>query len=99
MESAKTVYQKYIFVCENARESEACCMPEGQIIREALKEKIKTMGLASQIRVSRSGCLDVCKDGPNVMLFPEGRWFKKVTLEDTQSIVNETIKDMTCSGL
>ena len=87
MHVSKPIFQKYIFVCENKREEGACCARAGERIRELLKDAVKEKGLASKIRVSRSGCLDVCEEGPNVILMPDNVWFKKVTVGDIERII------------
>ncbi len=92
MESASPTFQKYFFVCENAREGEACCMPHGSEIRQALKDLVKSEGFSKKIRVSRAGCLDMCADGPNVLLMPDNIWFKRVTVRDIQSLLEAAKK-------
>ncbi len=91
MEKSESKFQKYIFVCENEREGGACCMPRGLEIRQMLKDTVKSEGLTQKIRVSRAGCLDVCADGPNVLLMPDNIWFKRVSPTDIQSLL-ETAK-------
>lgn len=81
--------KKYLFVCENAREDGRCCMPQGAQIREKLKKAVKDKGLAGQVRVSRSGCLDMCEEGPNVLLMPDNKWFSGVGLDDLEPILKE----------
>ena len=92
MEQVPASFLKYIFVCENERAEGACCGAEGGRIREALKKKIKEMGLDGKIRVSRSGCIDVCSEGPNVLLEPDQVWFKKVSTADVDKIINLAAK-------
>ncbi len=67
-------------------------MPQGSEIRQALKDLVKSEGLSGKIRVSRAGCLDMCADGPNVLLMPDNIWFKKVTVADIQGLVAEVKK-------
>jgi (2Fe-2S) ferredoxin len=95
MESSKPAFQKYFFVCENEREAGACCMPQGLEIRQALKDLVKSEGLGQKIRVSRAGCLDVCSEGPNVLLMPDNIWFKKVTVGDIHGLVSAARKALT----
>ena len=92
MERVPARFSKYIFVCENQRPEGACCGLAGAQIREALKKKIKAMGLDQKIRVSRSGCLDVCAEGPNVLLMPDNVWFKKVSIGDVDQIIESAIR-------
>jgi (2Fe-2S) ferredoxin len=42
--------------------------------------------------VVRSGCLDVCAFGPNMMIWPEGLWYMKTTKEDVPQIVEQYMK-------
>ena len=87
MESSKPAFEKYLLVCENEKESGACCGAPGTGIREELKRLVKEKGFSKKIRVSRAGCLDVCEQGPNVLLMPDNVWFKKVKPGDLTEIL------------
>ena len=87
METSKPKFQKYLFVCENERETGDCCAPQGVRLRELLKAQVKARGLAGKVRVSRSGCQDACAQGPNVLLMPDNVWFKRVTEKDVEKIL------------
>ena len=50
------------------------------------------MKLKGKLRVARSGCMDVCAFGPNMMIWPEGLWYMKVTKEDIPQIVQTYMK-------
>lgn len=91
MEISKPLFTKHLFVCENKRDAGDFCGASGERIRERLKEEVKKRGLASQIRVSRTGCLDVCAEGPNVLLMPDNLWFKKVKDADLEAILEKAI--------
>ena len=89
-------FRKYIFVCENVRENgEVCCGPAsmGTGYVERLKEQVKKQGLKGKIRVSRTGCLDVCAQGPNILVYPEGRWYSHVTEQDLEIIIEKELKE------
>ena len=92
MDVSKPRFEKYIFVCENQKEDGVCCAPQGSFLRETLKNAIKAKGLSSKIRVSRAGCLDVCEEGPNVLLMPDNIWFKKVEGKDIAKILDEALE-------
>ncbi len=96
MEQGRVPYQKIIFVCVNRREAgEACCAHrESEMIAAALKERIKTLGRSRQIRVSKSGCQDLCAKGPNVMVFPDYVWYHGVTQGDVERIIQDAIRDL-----
>ena len=93
MQISKPAFRKYIFVCENEREKDDCCGAAGKKVREALKELVKEKGLSGDIRVSRSGCLDVCAEGPNVLLMPDNVWLKQVTEKDVPRILEMALKE------
>ncbi len=101
MHQARVPYQKIVFVCINKREpNEICCAQRGsEAIAEALKARIKTLGLSRDVRVSKSGCQDVCAKGPNVMVFPDDTWYYGVTLEDVDRIVNALGLELRSSAL
>ena len=92
MEISRSAFEKYIFVCENERESGSCCGAPGTKIREELKRLVKEKGFSRKIRVSRAGCLDVCEEGPNVLLMPDNVWFKKVTSRDIEKIIETSLR-------
>ena len=78
-------------MCVNARDNgEACCAKrQSEAILNALKERVKTLGLAGKVRVSKSGCQDVCERGPSVMVFPDNVWYYQVTQNDVERIVQD----------
>ncbi len=96
MQQERVPYQKRLFVCINNRQpGEACCSQRGsEAIAEALKARIKALGLARAVRVSKSGCQDVCARGPNVMVFPDYRWYHGVTADDVERIVQDTVQGL-----
>lgn len=52
----------------------------------------KERKLKGKIRVVKSDCLDGCAFGPNMMIWPEGLWYMKVTKEDVPQIVEQYLK-------
>ena len=96
METSKPEFEKYLFVCINERpegERVSCggtgC---GKDLAARLKEEVKKAGFGSKIRVSKSYCLDVCEDGPNLMLYPDNIWFKNVDIVDIPVILKKAIE-------
>jgi len=55
-------------------------------------EVCKERNLKGKVRVVRSGCLDVRAFGPNMMIWPEGVWYMKVTKTDVPQIVDNYLK-------
>lgn len=98
MKEAKVPYKKIIFVCTNVREGEtACSNPErkknaGAELVGFLRQELKKRGLKGKIRVARSGCMDLCARGPNLMVFDENgnsAWYSEVRESDLPAIVEK----------
>jgi len=84
-------YVRQLHVCINDRkgESKSCGYDGTEEIVEELRQVAKERNLKGKVRVVRSGCLDVCAFGPNMMIWPEGLWFMKVTKADVPQIVEK----------
>ena len=90
-----TIYKKHVFVCENQRDSNdsaGCCASKGaKEITLELKKYCKDANLKGKVRVNKAGCLGQCAQGPVLVIYPEGLWFKKVTKEDVKGIFENHI--------
>ncbi len=87
-------YVRMVFVCTNIREEDsrpACGLRGGEKICEALKEEVKKRGLKGKIRALKSGCMDLCELGPNVMMFPEKVLYAGVTPDDIPALIEKTL--------
>lgn len=93
MEQTKPKFAKYLFVCENVRQDKASCTPASLELRTALKQVIHERGFGCSIRVSRSGCLDACSNGPNILLMPDNIMFHHVSVGDISRIVGVAIAE------
>ena len=95
MEKQKLPFRKHIFVCVNRREEgSASCDPRGgSQIRDCLKQYVKDHGLKGKVRVSQSGCMDLCAQGPNVMVFPDNAWYSGVKVDDLPALIEEVLTD------
>lgn len=52
-----------------------------------LKTRVAAEGLAKEIRVMASGCIDTCEEGCSVAIFPDGTLVGKVTEADVAPLV------------
>lgn len=87
MQTTKTPHPIHVLVCTNARhDGTPSCGDSGeaQQVFEKLKAGLKKAGLP--VRVSRTGCLGPCAQGPNVMCYPHGVWFQGVSEQDIPEI-------------
>jgi len=88
-------FERHIFVCANVRDASSprgCCDPAGQAeLQKALKAKLAERGLKGRVRANKSGCLDQCEHGPNMVIYPEAVWYGGVRKEDLDEIVESHI--------
>ena len=68
------------------------CDPDGsEALQKAFKKALAERGINRRIRANKSGCLDQCERGPTVVVYPEGIWYGRVTLDDVDEIVDAHI--------
>ena len=90
MQRAASPFVCHVFVCTNdlqgARKS--CADGASAQLREQLKEAVgQRPHLKGRVRVSAAGCLGLCAQGPNVLLYPQSLWFSGVTSADLPQIL------------
>jgi (2Fe-2S) ferredoxin len=92
MKTENVPYQRMIFVCTNTShdgERPVCAEGRSEEVLKALKEEVKKRGLKGKVRALKSGCMDLCEKGPNVMIFPEGTLHSGVTPQDIPWLVEK----------
>jgi (2Fe-2S) ferredoxin len=82
-------YIAHVFVCTNDRggERKSCADGNSQLVKEQLKKAVDGKGWKGKVRVSTSGCMGVCAQGANVMIYPQKVWFSGVSPDDVDAIV------------
>ena len=87
-------YIRQIYICINNRQgaSPSCGYSGSEEIVEELKKVAKELNLKGKIRVAKSGCQDLCAFGPNMMIWPDGIWYMKVTKQDVPEIIETYLK-------
>ncbi len=96
-------FQRHVFICTNARQ-DACkksCNDngEGSAAAKFLKNEIAKRALngKGRIRVSQSGCLGRCNDGPALVIYPEGHWYTYHNEQDLLAILEEDLVNQRCA--
>lgn len=83
-------FRHHIFVCTQEKpEGVTCCPSSGSMsVLGALHRELGSQGLSGDVQVSSCGCLGLCDDGPIMITYPEGVWYRKVKAEDVPEIVS-----------
>ena len=71
-------YDYHVFVCANQKgEGKKCCGEEaGMEAVKHLRERIRKENSGKKIRIQRAGCLDLCAQGPALVIYPEGCFYQ-----------------------
>ena len=77
--------RSHVMVCGGTNCSSSA---SGEIIRE-FERQIAEKGLEKEIKVVRTGCFGMCEAGPVVIVYPEGAFYARMTVENVTRIVDE----------
>jgi len=82
--------EKHVFVCTQSRPAghpRGSCGEKGCAqIWEAFANELESRGLFDKIAITNTGCLGPCSVGANVLVYPEGIMYGKVTAADVAEI-------------
>ncbi|MDO5686614.1 MAG: (2Fe-2S) ferredoxin domain-containing protein [Neisseria sp.] len=92
-------YRYHVFVCANARHSaerKSCndC-GEADSALDFLRKTVFEAGLSGKngtVRINTAGCLGRCDEGPTLVVYPEGVWYRYQSEDDLRAIVNEHLQ-------
>jgi len=66
------------------------CVSAGALkIREKMMETLKERDILHEVNVIETGCMGPCDYGPVIMIYPEGIFYRKVTVNDVVEMVDE----------
>ena len=81
----------HVFICTSSRingqQKGFCCSKDSVALVQSFIEEIENAGLSDTVMVTNTGCFGICSSGPVVVVYPEGIWYKEVTVEDVPEIV------------
>ncbi|MBQ3637204.1 MAG: NADH-quinone oxidoreductase subunit NuoF [Clostridia bacterium] len=77
--------RSHVLVCGGT----GCTSSGSKAIREKLAEELKAKGLDEEVKIVQTGCFGLCEHGPIMIVYPEGTFYSRVTVEDVPEIVSE----------
>ncbi len=94
----ESYFQYHLFFCTNRRDDGMPCCGDhsAREFRDRAKQRVKELGSAitGNVRVNVAGCLNRCGEGPVLVVYPQGVWYRYETWEDLEEIISEHL----CKG-
>lgn len=87
----------HVFVCASCRLNGQikgfCASKDAAAIIGRFMEELDDRELSGEVMVTNTGCFGVCDKGPIVVVYPEGIWYKGVTEDDVERIVEQHLEN------
>ena len=77
--------RSHVLICAGT----GCTSSGSANVADALEKQLVEVGLSEEIKVVRTGCFGLCALGPIMIVYPEGTFYSRVTVEDIPEIVEE----------
>ncbi|MBZ5614141.1 MAG: methyltransferase [Acidobacteriia bacterium] len=88
-------FRFHLFVCTQQKpEGVPCCPASGSFaVLGALDREIQARGLDNHVQLTTCGCMGLCDEGPVMVAYPAGVWYRRVQATDVSEIVGTHLGD------
>jgi (2Fe-2S) ferredoxin len=85
-------FDVHIFVCCNRRPDGhvrgSCAARGSEQLRDYMKARVKEAKIP-HARINMAGCLDRCEDGPCIVIYPGGVWYRIESRNDVDAVIEQ----------
>src|ERR1035438_4425284 len=84
-------FRIHLFVCTKQKPDGAtsCAAKGSAAVVNALDREIRARGLSNDVQMTTCGCMGLCDEGPVMVVYPEGIWYRRVQPLDVPEIVGQ----------
>ncbi|UVI27342.1 (2Fe-2S) ferredoxin domain-containing protein [Paenibacillus spongiae] len=75
----------HILVCRGP----SCSQASSEDVLIAMRKHIKNENLDETVRITVTDCMLRCSQSPTVVVYPDGVWYQKMTIESAEKIIKE----------
>jgi (2Fe-2S) ferredoxin/predicted O-methyltransferase YrrM len=88
-------FRIHLFVCTQQKpEGVPSCPASGSLaVLDGLDREIQARDLGSDVQLTTCGCMGLCDEGPVMVVYPEGVWYRRVQPSDIPEIVGQHLCD------
>ncbi len=88
-------FRFHLYVCTQQKpEGIPSCPASGSFaVLDALDREIQAHGLDNQVQLTTCGCMGLCDEGPVLVVYPAGAWYRRVQPADVAEIVGTHLRD------
>ncbi len=77
--------RSHVLICGGT----GCTSSGSAALHDRLADELKAKGLDEEIKIVMTGCFGLCALGPIMIVYPEGTFYSRVTVDDIPEIVEE----------
>jgi (2Fe-2S) ferredoxin/ubiquinone/menaquinone biosynthesis C-methylase UbiE len=87
-------FRFHLFVCTQKKtEGIPSCPANGSLaVLDALESEIQGRGLDNEVQLTTCGCMGLCDEGPMMVVYPAGIWYRRVQPSDVSEIVGSHLR-------
>lgn len=87
-------FRFHVFVCTQQKpEGVTSCPAQGSFgVLDKLDRELQSRSLINDVQLTTCGCLGLCDEGPVMVVYPEGVWYRRVQPSDVAEIVDTHLR-------
>lgn len=87
-------FRFHLFVCTQQKpDGVTSCPARGSLaVLERFDQELQSRGLTNEVQLTTCGCMGFCDEGPVMVVYPEGAWYRRVQLPDVPEIVDAHLR-------